>query len=78
MSNYLVIFTGVDASLGPVAVTGLTAVQEGHRVVNVIGLNMYGDHSSAFRSLVVTDGEIVQDNGQNWVNMLFIALLERP
>lgn len=78
MSHYLVIFTGVDASGGPTVVTGLTAVLSGHRIANVIGLNITGDQTSGFNTLVVSDGEIVQDNGQNWSGYSFIALMERP
>jgi hypothetical protein len=78
MSNYLVIFNGVDASGGPAAVTGLTAVHAGHRIVNVIGLNITGDQTSGFSTLAVADGEIIQDNGQNWSSYSFIALMERP
>lgn len=79
MSNYLAIFHGADASLGQTPVPDtLTAVKVGHRIVNVINLNTYTDSTTGFVPLVLTDAEIVQNNGQDWSSYSFIALMERP
>jgi hypothetical protein len=79
MSNYLVIFHGVDATSAPTPVPdALTAVKTGHRIVNVINLNTYVDATNGFVPLVLTDSEIVQNNGQDWSSYSFVALMERP
>ncbi len=79
MSNYLVIFTGADASGGAAPVSsGLSEVKAGHRVVNIIGLNVTGDRTNDFSRIATVDGELIQDNGLNWNSYSFIALMERP
>lgn len=80
MSNYLIIFTGADATGGPSAVPSstLTELKRGHRIASVISLSAYGDHTEAFVPMIVNDAEIIQDNGQNFSAYLFVALIERP
>lgn len=80
MSHYLAIFTGADATGGPTSVPNGTIgnILRGHRVVSVISLNAYGDHTSAFKPIIENNAEIIQDNGQNFSAYLFVALMERP
>jgi hypothetical protein len=80
MASYLVIFTGADATGGPAAVPSstLSELKRGHRIISVISLSAYGDHTGAFVPIIANDAEIIQDNGQNFSAYLFVALIERP